>query len=358
MKKAFCLAISLLQITLSLFPLLASCENHTHTYDRSWQSDETHHWKIPTCGCDVISEYDKHILGEDGFCIVCERALGESVGVEYAVSTDGKSAKTIDFFGYAGQTRVQVASHYEGLPVTIIGEDTFEGWDNLTTVVLPETVVEIGARAFQSCSALTDINLSEGLTKIGEVAFYGCTNLQRLDIPDTVTVIDEFAFASCNKLQSVEIPQNITVIERGVFNGCMNLSQVTIGENVKTIGDSAFAHCRNLLSIKIPNGVAEIGEGAFNSCAGMNSIILPKTLTCVGDWAFDCIYEMVIYYEGKQTDWSLVETGAGVIPIVYFYSETEPALNADGTGYDGNYWRYVDGIPKVWEYEDDKQETF
>jgi hypothetical protein len=35
----------------------------------------------------------------------------------------------------------------------------------------------------------------------------------------------------------------------------------------------------------------------------------------------------------------------------YYYSETEPALNEDGTDYDDNYWRYVDGAVVVWEME-------
>lgn len=36
---------------------------------------------------------------------------------------------------------------------------------------------------------------------------------------------------------------------------------------------------------------------------------------------------------------------------MYYYSETEPELNSDGTAYDGNYWRYVDGVPTVWKKE-------
>ena len=37
----------------------------------------------------------------------------------------------------------------------------------------------------------------------------------------------------------------------------------------------------------------------------------------------------------------------------YYYSETEPALNAEGTAYNGNYWHYdTDGItPVIWKKE-------
>ena len=36
------------------------------------------------------------------------------------------------------------------------------------------------------------------------------------------------------------------------------------------------------------------------------------------------------------------------VTTMYYYSESEPELNSDGTAYDGNYWRYVDGVPTPW----------
>ena len=62
-----------------------------------------------------------------------------------------------------------------------------------------------------------------------------------------------------------------------------------------------------------------------------------------------------MYYKGTESDWSFVSKRLNYdlenTPI-YFYSESEPALNADGTAYDGNYWHYdTDGItPVVWVY--------
>ena len=39
--------------------------------------------------------------------------------------------------------------------------------------------------------------------------------------------------------------------------------------------------------------------------------------------------------------------------IRYYYSETEPELNSDGTDYNGNYWHYdSDGkTPLIWKKE-------
>jgi hypothetical protein len=58
MGKKFLIAVSSLEaICLAVF---SGCDNHAHTYDRSWKYNETHHWKEPTCGCDEISLYAEH----------------------------------------------------------------------------------------------------------------------------------------------------------------------------------------------------------------------------------------------------------------------------------------------------------
>ena len=36
---------------------------------------------------------------------------------------------------------------------------------------------------------------------------------------------------------------------------------------------------------------------------------------------------------------------------VYYYSETEPAINEDETAYDGNYWHFVEGEIVIWVKE-------
>lgn len=52
-----------------------------------------------------------------------------------------------------------------------------------------------------------------------------------------------------------------------------------------------------------------------------------------------------MYYNGSAADWaniSIGEYGNETLTAAarYYYSETEPALNSDGTAYDGNYWHY------------------
>ena len=53
-----------------------------------------------------------------------------------------------------------------------------------------------------------------------------------------------------------------------------------------------------------------------------------------------------IYYEGTAEEWANIKVEIvngdenGELPL-YYYSETQPTAA-------GNYWRYVDGVPTVW----------
>ena len=324
---------------------------HGHTYDRSWEHDETHHWKRATCGCDEISGLEEHSVGDDGFCWICARPLSTTAGIEYAVLENGQSVKVVRFFGAFDQSRVNISSEYQNLPVTELGDGAFESLDMLTTIILPDTMKSIGVRAFAGCSALTELQIISELTTIEQNAFYGCTKLAVFEIPTTVTKIGEFAFAECDGLTSVTIPDGITSISRGLFTGCDKLTEVMIGSNVTEIGESAFAHCSSLENIRIPDGVKIIRNGAFNSCRKLKSVILPKSLLTIGELAFDVLQELCLFYEGKAEDWQKVEQSTDWVGKMYFYSEKEPSLNEEGTAYVGSYWRYVDGVPAIWEIE-------
>lgn len=59
----------------------------------------------------------------------------------------------------------------------VIESEAFMGCTELTEVVIPEGVTEIGMWAFSDCTALTGITLPSSVTDIGEDAFYDCDSL-------------------------------------------------------------------------------------------------------------------------------------------------------------------------------------
>ena len=101
---------------------------------------------------------------------------------------------------------------------------------------------------------------------IEQDAFAGCTNLTNVVIPYKVTNVGNYAFDECKNLTGVTIPNSVTNIGDYAFNDCTNLTNITIPDSVTSIGDCAFNGCTSLTSITIPNSIASIGSYAFNGC--------------------------------------------------------------------------------------------
>ena len=56
---------------------------------------------------------------------------------------------------------VEVLSHYNGVPVTVIDEYAFSKNTKVEKVILPDTITKIGYEAFAYCTALKEIELPE-----------------------------------------------------------------------------------------------------------------------------------------------------------------------------------------------------
>lgn len=79
----------------------------------------------------------------------------------------------------------------------------FRGYDNLTSVIAPNDLIEIGAGAFRNCYNLEKVTISGSkFETIGVQAFMG-SNLKEITIGNSVTKIGEEAFESCRYLTDV-----------------------------------------------------------------------------------------------------------------------------------------------------------
>ena len=202
----------------------------------------------------------------------------------------------------------------------------FYDCSNLTSIIIPDSVTNIGRGAFSFCSSIRSVTIPNSVTSIGYGAFFDCISLKSITIPDSVISIGSFAFDYCislnkvnitdiskwyginfgnsssnplsngadlylngNKVTDLEIPDGITSIGNYAFCGCNSLTTVAIPNSVISIGYEAFSGCRSLTSITIPNSVTSIGYGAFSSCSSLEDIIIPDSVTSIGNSAFsDC----------------------------------------------------------------------
>lgn len=151
---------------------------------------------------------------------------------------------------------------------------------------IPNTVTAIGDESFDGCEELSELIIPNSVTYIGSWAFLECTNLRNLVIPNSVTTIKNSAFCYCYSLDNVVIPFSVTELGVGAFYGCHSLSKITIPYTITRIGDATFADCYGLTSVTIPNSITAIDERAFQNCRNLTSIDIPNTVTSLGKQAF------------------------------------------------------------------------
>ena len=91
---------------------------------------------------------------------------------------------------------IVIPTRINGLPVTKIASNAFEGNTSIKKVVLADSIIEIGDSAFKNCTSLEaiEIGTDSELTTFSAYSFYNCTALKHIYIPKTVIFIGNYAF--------------------------------------------------------------------------------------------------------------------------------------------------------------------
>ena len=186
--------------------------------------------------------------------------------------------------GTVTDNEIVIPSTFEGKPVGSIGRNVFAS-PKLTSVTIPDSIINIGEGAFSGCSGLTVITIPGSVKYIGEKAFDG-SGLTAITIPDSVTTIGKYAFNACEGLTSATIGKGVTSISEGMFESCSNLTSVTLPDKLTSIGDRVFENCNKLNNITIPEKVTSIGFLAFGSCKKLTSITVPDSVTDMANSVF------------------------------------------------------------------------
>ena len=206
--------------------------------------------------------------------------------------------------------------------ITSIGNYAFDYCTALTSVTIPDGVTNIGKQAFRGCGNLTSVTIPPSMVTIGGDAFIWCFNLNAvhisdlaawcgisfnysanplyygahlyhngkevtdLVIPEGVTSIGNEAFRNYGYLTSVTIPESVTNIGKSAFDNCGSLTSVSFPKSLKNIGASAFEKCTSLTSVTIPKGVDNIGGGAFFMCSSLTNVTIPSSVKIIDYEAF------------------------------------------------------------------------
>ena len=282
---------------------------------------------LKTVGKDAFS-------GCSGITKVHATSIADWCKIEF--STQASNPASLSSVLYVNSEPISDLVIPEG--VTVIGSNTFASNLYLKSVVLPESLIEIGD-AFVGCGNITSITLNSvnvftkedtpflGASKLVESAkikigknvvsiparmFQGITNLTEVDFSEATSLksIGTYAFGGNKKLESVSLPASLNSMSYDSFEGCDKV--YTADGSLRYIGNwlvTTVDKPNIISSVYVKNGTTHIANGAFASCREFVSVSLPATIKVIGDKAFyDCaklttvsIHESArIEYIGKE----------------------------------------------------------
>lgn len=165
---------------------------------------------------------------------------------------------------------------------------SFQNMSKLETITFCEGVEEISSNSMVNrCEALTTINLPATLKCITQPAAFGrATALTGITLPEGLVVTESSLFSGCTSLLSVELPASMTEIPSSTFSGCTSLESVTAKGTITSIGSSAFNECAVLKTIPDLSQVTKIESYAFNECGALPGPVDLSNVTEMGANAF------------------------------------------------------------------------
>ncbi len=276
-----------------------------HSCKTLYNYDNFLHWL--SCEiCGVATSKAEHILDEFGYCTVCDHLSSPTEGISYELSADGSYAKVLGCD--SSITNLVIAETYNNAPVKHIAQEAFKGNKNITSLVMPNSIVTIGNFAFYGCENLASITISKSVKDIGERAFSNCGMLEEIYF----NAVDMTCLKSMHnrtftntgltgKGITVTIGKNVTRVPAYLFcsNGTLNaqtkVTAITFEDNsvCESIGEWAFIDCNDVTGcLVIPDSVVTIDKGAFYG-VGFTSITIGKNVSKIDDIAFSNCYSLV-----------------------------------------------------------------
>lgn len=195
-----------------------------------------------------------------------------------------------------------------------IGGYAFDGCDRITSMVIPNSVTIIEGGAFTCCYGLTSITIPESVETIGGVAFQFCDHLEIVNYNalnctsmGTYNNLQSLpAFEGCTAVTTLNIGENVQNIPNNAFKGCTALTTVNFNAINCTAARSAFDGCTNLSTINYGNRVEHI-DARINGCSNLSSFNIPNSVTSIrsdfgqvfpgSNW-FNSQLDGILYHDG------------------------------------------------------------
>lgn len=229
-------------------------------------------------------------------------------GIYYELITKIGEAKVIKkptyLNDYKGNVVIPESVSYNGKQYNVSSIESYAFASSyVTSIVIPQSVTNIGECAFRECQGLTTVNIPNGVKSIGREAFLHCS-ITSITIPRNVESIGQFPFVFCDNLQSIKVES-----DNKYYDSRENCNAI-----IEKSSNTLISGCMNTI---IPNSIKKIGILAFQGCSGLKSITIPSSVKIIEDNAFDeCVLESITLSEGLNTIGKCVFRGSKITTIV------------------------------------------
>ena len=295
----------------------------------SWRSGAGHLEVIRCTDGDITDLYSTPMVG--------------SYGLLYRENADGKSATFIGFKEGVLDS-FEIASTYNGLPVTGVADGVLSKINSSGKITLGTNIVTVGSELFAFSPYVSHIELRPNTKSIEKDAFRGCIGLKDLSFMGTkaawekIDKHDRWNYGTMIEVVhcldgdmsvtphpqtndgsaglAYRINQDANGEFYAVFTGlgtCTDadiviasdyygypvirltnsigsdnttVRSVTLPDSITAIPDNFFRRCHALEKVTIPDSVTTIGRYAFADCAVLKDIRLPKSLEVIDQNAF------------------------------------------------------------------------
>lgn len=145
---------------------------------------------------------------------------------------------------------------------------------NITEVVIPDSVMDIGDAAFYGCEALASFEVSNLINLIGTDAFKNTAYyLDESNWTGDALYLEEYLVEVRTTASGEWTVREGTVnIASNAFAGCEGITAVHFPSSLRFVGNMAFLGCRGIKEIDLSISGIQIGMRAFEDCTALTSV--------------------------------------------------------------------------------------
>lgn len=221
--------------------------------------------------------------------VLCIPALAESTDWNY----DANYAILRGYDGAGGD--VVVPAEIDGFTVDVIGINVFKG-DTITSLTLPETVLELRSNAVASCEKLTSVTLPQSLVVINRMNFFSCNALSEVTIPASVRYIGDTSFRFCDALRKITFEGVCPAIDMDCFSVLPDDAVAYVPDDQLEAYTAAFENAGSTVSVQP---------------SGKNAVLVENNGYVEEEFDFDASTGTITSYNGYATYLAIPETIGG-----------------------------------------------